>query len=37
VRWHCTGCGETYDLADLLDQMDDEMEAVMAYLHCDRI
>lgn len=30
-------CGKTFTLGDLIDQMDDRMEAALAHLRCNRI
>jgi hypothetical protein len=30
-------CSHTYELGDLIDQMDERMESALADLHCDRI
>jgi hypothetical protein len=36
VQWRCKACSQAYDLADLLDQLDERTEAALGNLICNR-
>jgi hypothetical protein len=36
VQWRCRACSRSYELADLLDQLDESMEEALGGLWCDR-
>lgn len=37
IFWHCPACGKKHPLETFPEQIDDEMEARLANVHCNRI
>jgi hypothetical protein len=37
MHWRCMACSLKYELSDLLDQLDERMEAALGNIVCNRM